>query len=191
MLLYRRHYLALADVGQQAFRSLARRNQVPRLPNAPDEQQLHQSELPADEDRDAFGYHPIEAIMLGIADALVNQASTSRDAAKVSVETWPQFVIDAVKRVEQGENIFACFFTMAGKGGRVVVTDDEERAKVPSFLGVGTLSEVTTSLEVMAATRGTPLGCATLINLTPMISRASHLFGQLTDGKSLSETVER
>lgn len=191
MLLYRRHYLALAGVSTEAFKSMSRRNQVPRLPNSPEERQLHQSQLPADDDRDAFGYHPIESIMLGIADAQVNQASTSREAAKVAVEAWPQFVVEAVKRVEQGESIFACFFTMAGKGGRVVITDDENRAKVPSFLGVGTLSEVTTSLEAMAATRGTPLGCATLINLTPMISRASHLFGQLTDGKSLSETVER
>jgi len=191
MLLYRRHYLALADVNQQAFRSLARRNQVPRLPDAGEERLLTQGDRQPDEDTDAFGYHPIEAIMLGIADALVNQASTSRDAARVSVEAWPQFVVDAVKRVEQGESIFACFFTMSGKGGRVIGTDDEDREKVPSFLGVGTLSEVTTSLEVMAATRGTPLGCATLINLTPMIARASHLFGQLTDGKTLTEAMER
>ncbi|PZU85017.1 MAG: hypothetical protein DI528_13000 [Shinella sp.] len=191
MLLYRRHYLALADVNQQAFRSLARRNQVPRLPGDKPEWPAPQpSNLRADEEVDTFGYYPVEAIMLGIADALVTQTSTSRDAAKLSVEAWPQFAMEATRRVEHGEVIFACFFTMSGKVGRVIGGEDDSLEKVPSFLCVGTFDEVTERLKTVASNRSKPLGSATLLNLTPLISRASHLFDQLTDGQSLSKAME-
>lgn len=185
MRLYRRHYLSLAGINLENFKSMNRRNQVPRLPGEKPEWPHGQpSNLRADEEVDAFGYLPLEFVMLGMADALVSKVSFDRDEAKDVVEAFADKAAEAVRRVEAGDTVFAAFYTVVQEG-------DFKGDEAIRFALVGTYAEVTEALRNVQIDEEIPLHTVSLLNLTPMLKRASRLFGHLTDGKTLTEAMGR
>lgn len=102
-LLPRRQYLALANVDVELFKTLQRRNQTPVGP-------LIGGSSGRDEDT---GYLPAEAVMLAVANRLVDLAP-DREAAKKHVERNYDSVIGAIRIVEDGAEAWLLFYRLDG-----------------------------------------------------------------------------
>jgi hypothetical protein len=173
MLLPRRHYLALAGIAEQLFKSLQRRNQVPlfgvtSLHRPRDENEA----LTFHEKMEARGYTAADAILLAASDHLATVNSFSRDSAKVFLESHPELTVLGIRRVEAGEDIWIGAYSTETKGSRITRDQDGNVTPVHSFGAIGTLIEVMDQIKDDLARWGDEGRAINLINLTPIVRTA-------------------
>lgn len=173
MPLARRYYLALAGIGEQLFKTLQRRDQVPVF-GAPDKLRPRTEEEAEQFHRNISenGYSFLDAVMLATADKFVTQNSFTRDAAKAFLERSPELTVLGVKRVENGEEIWIAGYDVEVPGGTVARGQSGSDSYVPTFSAFGTLDEVMSQIRSDLDSWGDTGRSINLINLTPIVLRA-------------------
>ncbi|MER9972024.1 hypothetical protein [Mesorhizobium sp. M0060] len=172
MPLSRSHYLALAGVGLQLFKTLQRRDQIPLL--GPKLAPIDAEDASKLADFHSFvenrGYLPIEAIMLAIADDLCTTSSFTRDVAKLRVQGSPELTINGTRRALAGEKIWIGFYATEERDG---IVDEYERHHVPyHFSAVGTREQVLGQIDNDAEGWSDDVRSINLVNLTLIVKRA-------------------
>lgn len=139
MRLSRSDYLALAGTTVPLFTTLRRREQVPRLRN------FFPLKKPSDEQEDAAGYLPVEAVFLALSNDLAMDGGLDRSLASRLVEGHPNLLVPAVRRAEAGEEIWF---------GHAAFRDADGEGEFMGLCEAGALSEIVEALQAFSYSDG-------------------------------------
>lgn len=139
MRLPRSTFLHLAETSVPAFTSLRRRNQVPSIRDFIPARPL------TEEQEDAAGYLPAEAVLLTLSNDLAMAGGFSRDLAFSAIQGHPNVLVPAIRRAEGGEDIWFAHAAFREPGSD---------AAVLSLCEAGTLSETVEALQAFRYSDG-------------------------------------
>lgn len=108
IVLTRRHYLHLADTDVQLYKTLNRRDQVPRFGRGSAKQ--------SEEEEAASGYLPIEAVMLALSNDFAKADGIERSHAARIIAGSPELTVEGIRRAEKGEDIWIADFAWSEDG---------------------------------------------------------------------------
>ena len=169
----RRHYLEIAGVSMQLFKTLQRRLQVPMLgmPLLPFVSK--DTEPKSVEPFDANGYSTAEAIMLALATHLTEACSFSRDVAAQLVAGYWNVLPKAVRRAEAGEAIW--FATLAWDFEDAPTAEENGDRSAWHWVEAGTFDEVIAEIreeQAIMADKGGAIPSIALVDLSLIVRKA-------------------
>lgn len=172
MILPRRHYLAIAGVEVPMFKALQRRGQLP-LMGAGLKSLIPNASAADLDDSDSAGYSAEEAMMLAIANHMVEQNSFSRSSAAQIVSGYWNVLPDAVRRAEAGEEVW--YAVLSWDFGHDKQADEEGNKGHWSWVEAGSFDQVINAIREERSTverEGGRVDNVAMFDLSLIVQRA-------------------